>query len=212
MKSFVLFACMVLASRALSQDIELDASVNTSSDIKYQNARGIGIGYHFKTQTKWQWGLGLQYSLRTSSFDNIYPSDADPRIYNFDKVHSEARRLSMRLNALKILKENESFRFALGPEISYNLLSARFSTQFADSRNFYFTSGTADKSASSIGVGILLKAEIKNIFSERFSFCLNLRPEVIFGGGNAIGVPYSTELKGMIGFTEMQLGLKYKMK
>jgi hypothetical protein len=61
------------------------------------------------------------------------------------------------------------------------------------------------------GVGLISKVEVKSFLIPKISLCLTIRPELLIGkdlfskGSNPI-------FSGGLGFTEFQIGLKYRFK
>ena len=191
-----------------AQELEFSSSLNTSSEKRFQNARGIGFQYQNNIGAKFKVGLGIHYNFNNIKFDEIPYIDADPNLLVADKIHSKSKRFSIRLNIQWLLKNSENASISLGPEISYNYLWGQDQIeerqgQTSNRFNYIQNNGLTKE----IGLGLISKIEIKNFISPRLSLCFTIRPEIVTDGIFAIGG--NPVFSGASGFTEFQIGLKY---
>lgn len=191
-----------------AQELEFSSSLNTSSEKRFQNARGIGFQYQNNIGTKFKVGLGIYYNFNNIKFDEIPYIDADPNLLVADKIHSKSKRFSIRLNIQWLLKNSENASISLGPEISYDYLWGQDQIeerqgQTSNKFNYIQNNGLT----KAVGLGLISKFEIKNFISPRLSLCFTIRPEIVTDGIFAIGG--NPVFSGASGFTEFQIGLKY---
>jgi hypothetical protein len=192
------------------QEIEFSSSLNTSTEQRFQNAYGIGLQYQHNINSKYKVGLGIHYNFNNVKFDEIPYVDGDPNLIIADKIHSYSKRFSIRLNIQRLLKNNENSSISLGPEISYNYLWGKDQIeerQGQTSNRFNITQNNG--LTKEIGIGLITKLEIKKIISPLLSLCFTIRPEIISDGIFVKGE--NQVFSGVSGFTEFQIGLKYKL-
>jgi hypothetical protein len=212
----------VLSISCFSQDIEICSSISTSTSYLFQNATGIGLQYFHDFGPKSKLEIGIHYNQHSSFHDEVYSSDADPSEYDFSHETFDVNKISIRLSRQKYIKNNESMAFSMGPEISYNFYWGKHnnsvfgrtnSQNSTDSTTFYLDTENHIanyKSKQGLGIGLLTQTEIKNIFTPKLSFCINIRPELCFGEFG--GIPSTNEFNSLKAFIEFLLGLKYRLK
>ncbi len=211
--SFISLLIIAFGLSCFGQEVEFCSSLNTSSELRFQSAYGIGLQYQHNISSKLKVGLGLHYNFNNSQFDYLPYVDADPTLIISQKINSQSRRFSYRINIQGLLVDNENASISLGPEISYNYLwgQDQIVQKVGQSLNIENYSQKIDLTKH-FGAGLISKFEIKNIFSPQLSLCLTIRPEFLFGkkymliGGNA------PVFYGGLSFTEFQIGLKYRFK
>ncbi len=206
-------ACLVLFTglSCFGQEIEICGSINSSTEKRFQNAYGIGFQYQHDIGNKFKTGLGVHYNAKNNEFDEIQYVDADPDLLIADRINSTARRFSIRLNFQSYLKNNEHVSLTLGPEISYNYF---WGTDKVDERvgqsserNLYSVKTGLTKQ---FGIGLISTIEVKQVIKPQLSICFTIRPEFTTDGIFAKG--YEPVFSGVLGFTEFQVGLKYRIK
>jgi len=193
------------------QEIEICGSLNTSTEKRFQSAYGIGLQYQHDIGNKFKSGIAVHYNSKNIEFDEIQYVDADPTLLIVDRINSLARRFSVRLNIQSYLKNNEHVSFTLGPEISYNYF---WGTDKVDQRvgqnsesNLYSEKTGLTKQ---FGIGLISTIEVKQVIKTQLSFCFTIRPEFTKDGIFAKGE--EPVFSGVLGFTEFQVGLKYRSK
>lgn len=211
MKNFFILTSLIFwGMTCIGQGIELCSSLNTSSDQRLQNAMGIGVQYQHGLSKRFTVGAGIHYNYKHANFSLVPYNDADPINLSVEKVNSSTQRLSLRLNVLGMLKNNDNVSLSIGPELSYNyfwgcdhvdFVVKEKSNSVVYSRNFHLS--------NRIGLGVISKVEIKNIITSNLSLCFAVRPEYIFGKENNLIGSAEEPLSGGLGFCEFQVGLKY---
>jgi hypothetical protein len=194
-----------------AQELEFSGSVNTSTEKRFQNAYGIGTQYQHNIGTKFIVGLGIHYNFNKNTFDDIPYIDGDPNLVVADKVHSESKRISVRLNIQGLIKNNENASISIGPEISYNYLWGQDQIeerQGQTSERYYLVQNNG--LTKELGFGLISEIDVKNFLSPQFSLCFTIRPEIITDGIFAKGGNHV--FSGVTGFTEFQMGLKYRFR
>ncbi len=128
------------------------------------------------------------YNFRISEFDNIERSDWDPDFIIADKINSNSNRFSIRLNLQGLLKNNEYASIAIGLEITYNYLWGKdlVEERIGQSLNPINYTRSNDLTKE-IGLGLILKIEIKKIIIPQLSLCFTTRSEFISDGVFAKG-------------------------
>jgi hypothetical protein len=203
------------------QEIELSGSLNISSEQRFQNAYGVGLQYQQDISRKFKVGLGVHYNFNNADFDHIPYIDADPNLLVVEKIHSTAKRISIRLNIQGLLINARKVSLSLGPEISYNFLwgqdqinrrtgqiSPIYDTLISDQYNFTQNNDLTKK----IGIGFISTAEIKEFMAKPLSLCFTIRPELLLGKTDPLIGAEQPVFSGVLGFTEFQVGLKYRFK
>ncbi len=194
------------------QELEFCTSLNTSSEPRLQNAAGFGLRCQHSIGKKILAGLGIHYNFRNSGFDEVRYIDGDPDLLVVDRIKSDSYRLSLRLNLQAIMINNNNASLTFGPEISYNYLWGKdnvdeITGQMSNQYNYSQNNGPS----RDFGFGLISEFEIKNIIARQLSLCFTIRPELLIGkdlflkGGEPI-------FSGGLGFTEIQVGLKYRFK
>ena len=200
---------LLIGLSCFGQEVEFSSSLNTSTEKRFQNAYGIGLQYQHNISSKFKVGLGVHYNFNNVKFDDIQYVDGDPNLIIADKIYSSSKRFSIRLNIQGLLKNNENVSISLGPEISYNYLWGQDQIeerqgQTSNRFNFIQNNGLTKE----IGLGLISKVEVKNFISPQLSLCFTIRPEFITDGVFAKGG--NPVFSGVLGFTEFQIGLKYR--
>jgi len=195
------------------QEFELNASLSTSTEKRFKDACGVGFQFQHNVGLKHKIGLGLQYNYCNSKFDEISGSDADPSVYDLERViSSDANRMSLRFNIQRYLKNTNDVALSIGPDFSCNYLWGHCQRYYTMSSTFHFSKWSLDyDKVVSIGIGLIAQIEVKNIFTPNLSLCVNIRPELINGGTLSDPSGESEALAGLKGFTEFQLGFRYKL-
>lgn len=199
---------LLIGISCFAQVIEVCGSLNTSSEQRFQNALGIGLQYQHDISRKFIVGFGVHYNFRNSHFTEQPYIDAIPFPPSLEKIDSNSKRFSVRLNIQGVLRDNESLSLSLGPEISYNYLWGQ------DKINLFLGGGSNwsnykqnNDLIKKIGIGLISKIEIKNVIKPRLSLCSSIRPE--FTTNDVFG---ESVFANTIGFVEFQIGLKYRFK
>jgi len=209
----ITFFVFSIGLSCFGQEVEFCSSLNTSSEQRFQNSFGIGLQYQHDLSNKFKVDLGVHYNFNKSQFDNIPYVDADPNLIIADKINSNSKRFSVRLNIQRFLKNNENVSISLGPEISYNYLWGldQIEEKLAQTSITYYNYSRSIDLTKDFGVGLISKVEVKSFLIPKLSLCLTIRPELLIGkdffskGSNPI-------FSGGLGFTEFQIGLKYRFK
>jgi hypothetical protein len=193
------------------QEFEFCTSMNTSSENRFKDASGIGFQYQHDIGSKFKTGLGVHYNFNNIRFDDIPYVDGDPNLLIADRIHSTSKRVSFRLNIQRLLTNRGNLSISLGPEISYNYLWGKdqIDESLGQTSN-RFDILQKNGLSKEIGLGLISKLEIKNFISPKLSLCISARPELITDGIFAKGG--NQVFSGIIGFTEFQIGLKYRFK
>ncbi len=212
MKKLILPLLFILLNlSAFGQTMELSASINTSSEDRFQNASGTGLQFQQSIGHKSILGIGTHFNFSNSKFTVIPYNDADPRFHAVDRINSYSKRISVRINIQQLIKDNELYSIGIGPEISYNWLWGYDKVhEYVDENSdlIYFTRD--NETAGDLGFGLISKFELKQIFIDRLSLCITVRPEFLVGKDyNKKG--FATVFTGDLRFLEMQLGLKYNL-
>ena len=194
-----------------SQEVEFCSSLNTSTENRFQNAYGIGLQYQHNIGSKFKVGLGVHYNFNNVQFDEIPYVDGDPNLVIAEEIHSKSKRFSIRLNIQWLLKNNENASISLGPEISYNYLWGKDQIEERQGQSSNMLNSTQNNGLTKeIGLGLISKIEIKNFISPQLSLCFTIRPEIVTDGVFAKGG--TPVFSGASGFTEFQIGLKYRFR
>jgi hypothetical protein len=192
-----------------SQEVEFCSSLNTSTENRFQNAYGIGLQYQHNIGSKFKVGLGVHYNFNNAQFDEN--PDFDPNLIIADEIHSKSKRFSIRLNIQRLLKNNENASISLGPEISYNYLWGQDQIEERQVQPLNMLNITQNNGLiKEIGFGLISKIEIKNFISPQLSLCFTIRPEIVTDG--VFAKDRTPVFSGVSGFTEFQIGLKYRFK
>ena len=211
--ALILFLAISFAFSCFGQEIEFCSSLNTSSEVRFQNAKGVGVQYQQILSKKNKIGIGIHFNSRCSQFDFLPYIDADPNLIVALKIHSHSERFSFSANFQNLVLDNENVSISIGPEISYNLLWGldRVVEKFgvsSDIRNYkeyiHLTKHP--------GVGFFSKVEIKNVFSPKLSLCLTFRPEYLIGKNTLFFGSEAPAFYRGLSFTEFQIGFKYRIK
>ena len=214
MKSLICLSIFLLIGMScIAQEVEVCSSVNTSSEQRFQNALGIGFQYQHDISKKFRVGFGVHYNINKAQFINKPFIAAMQSPTSLEKIASESKRFSIRLNIQGLLRDNESLSVSLGPELSYNYLWGKdkidiFYGEVPGWGNFTQNNGLAKE----IGIGFISKIEIKDFMTKQLSLCFTIRPELLIGKGtewDGVGTPVFSE---SFSFTEFQMGLKYRFK
>ena len=210
MKYIIIFFPIVLCSLSgFGQEIELYGSFNTSTEQRFQNAYGFGLQYQQDVGKKFKAELGVHYNFKNARFEDIPFIDGDPNLVVIDKISSHSNRFAFRLNMQGLLLNQEHISVSFGPEISYNLLWGeeqvdRFTKQ-TSGQSYYTQENGLTKE---FGLGLISTIEIKKILVPHLSLCFTIRPELVSDGIFAKGG--QPVFSGLLGFTEFQIGLKYR--
>lgn len=207
---FIISIVLLIGSWCFGQEIELNGSLNTSSEKRFQSAIGIGVQYQHDLGQSCKFGLGMQYISNNSKFDQIKYIDADPITPFIEKFNSTSHRLSFRFNIQGLLLNRENYSISLGPEISYNILWGKDQIERIIVPTLKWDKFSENIGAGALGLGLISKVEVKNFISPQYSICFNIRPEFTTSGIIAKG--YNPVFSGVIGFMEFQIGLKYRFK
>jgi hypothetical protein len=203
------FLAFFIGLTCFAQEVEFCSSLNTSTENRFQNAYGIGIQFQHNLGNKLKVGLGVHYNFNNVKFDENPYVDGDPNLIIAEEIHSKSKRFSIRLNIQRLLKNNENASISLGPEVSYNYLWGQDQIegrqgQTSNRFNIIQNNGLTKE----IGLGLISNIEIKNFISPQLSLCFTIRPEIITDGVFAKGE--NPVFSGVSGFTEFQIGLKYR--
>jgi hypothetical protein len=211
--SFISFLIIVFGLSGFGQEIEFCSSLNTSSELRFQNAFGIGLQYQHNISPKIKVGLGIHYNFHNSQFDYLPYVDFDPNFIISQKINSHSQRFSYRINIQGLLLDNDNASISLGPEISYNYLwgQDQIVEKTSQSLSVRKYSQKIDLTRH-FGAGLISKIEIKNVFLPRLSLCFTIRPEYLIGKEYLLIGGSAPVFYGGLGFTEFQIGLKYKLK
>jgi len=210
--SFISFLIITFGLSCFGQEIEFSCSLNTSSELRFQNAHGIGLQYQHNISSKFKIGLGIHCNFNNSQFDYLPYADFNPNFIISQKINSHSQRFSYRINMQGLLLDNENASISLGPEISYNYLWGQ--DQIVEKMTL---SSSVSKYSQYIdltkhfGVGLISKIEIKNVFSPKLSLCFTIRPEYLIGKEYLLIGGSAPVFYGGLNFTEFQIGLKYKI-
>jgi len=195
------------------QEIELNSSLSTSSEQRFQGSPGIGLQYQHGISSKFQVGFGLQYNFKKSEFDHIPFIDADPTLIVAEKINSNSQRFSLRLNIQRLLKDNENVSVSVGPEISYNYVWGEDKIdQRLEQSPWHNIYSQKLGLANDIGLGLYSKIEIKKIIIPELSLSVGIRPEILIGKRMMVFGGEAPVFSGSIGFIECQIGLIYSFK
>jgi len=207
---FVISIALLIGSWCYSQEIELNGSLNTSSEIRLQSAAGIGVQYQNDLGRKFKIGIGMQYISNSTQFDDIPHIDANPQFIVSEKINSNSHRVSFRLNIQGMLINNEYVSLSLGPEVSYNYLWGKDQVEFNNTGlyNNWTKYSQNNGTAKSIGFGLISKVEVKHFLAPPLSLCFTIRSEFITDGQ----IKEAPVFSGVITFAEFQIGLKYRFK
>ncbi len=207
---FIISIVLLIGSWCFSQEIELNGSLNTSSEKRFQRAIGIGVQYQHDLGQSCKFGLRMQYISNNSKFDQIKYIDADPIMPFIEKFNSTSHRLSFRFNIQGLLLNRENYSISLGPEISYNILWGKDQIERFIVPNLKWDKFSENTGAGALGLGLISKVEVKNFISPQYSLCFTIRPEFTTSGIIAKG--YNRVFSGVMGLMEFQIGLKYRFK
>jgi hypothetical protein len=207
-----IFLCLstviVMQLPSFAQELEFCGSLNTSSEQRFEKAKGIGLQYQQNILPKYKIGIGTHYNYDNTSFNTSFNGATD-----VEGIRSNAKRISLRLNIQRLLKDNEYVSLSIGPEISYNYVWShddRYYLIYADSS--YVTHNTQNIHAKQFGIGFIAKMEIKDFIYPHLALCFNLRPEKYIGNRSYDYGAGRSALAWNISFTEFQIGLKYNFK
>jgi hypothetical protein len=211
--SFISFLIIAFGVSCFGQEIEVSSSLNTTSELRFQNAYGIGLQYQHNISSKFKVGLGIHYNSSYSQFDYLPYVDADPTLIIAQKIHSHSQRFSYRFNIQGLLMDNENASISLGPEISYNYLWGQDQIVEQVGESLTVRKYSQDINLTKhFGAGLISKIEIKNIFLPQLSLCFTIRPEYLIGKDYKLIGSSAPVFYGGLSFTEFQIGLKYKFK
>jgi hypothetical protein len=202
---------LFLGLSCFGQEVEFCGSLNNSTEQRLQNSYGIGLQYQHDIGTKFKFGAGVHYISNNAHFVEIPYLDGDPNLLTGDEINSTSHRFSIRLNVQYLLKTNDHVSLSLGPELSCNYfwgtdeIDERTSQNLT--RNQYSVKNDLVKA---IGIGFISKIEVKDFIDPHLSLCFTIRPEITTNGIFAKGG--SPVFSGVLGFTEFQIGLKYRFK
>lgn len=207
----IAFLILFIGVSCFGQEFEINGSLNTSSEKRFQGAYGIGLQYQHDIGNKFKAGIGIHYNSKNAEFDEIQYVDADPDLLIADRINSSANRFSLRANIQRLLIDNEHVSFTLGPEISYNYFRGNDEVDERvgqNSERYLYTQKTG--LSKQLGFGLISAIEVKQVIKPQLSFCFTIRPEFTTDGlfpkgGNPV-------FSGVLGFAEFQLGLKYRIK
>jgi len=212
MKKLVLVTlAFMVGTYCFGQELELCNSLNLSSEQRFQNAYGIGIQYLHLIGHRLKIGVGVHENFCKSEFDEIGYIDADPIYPYVEKISSNSHRISLRMNIQGLLLNNEWVSLSFGPEMSYNYLWGNDQIkEFMEQSSKWINFSQDNTLRNAIGFGLISKVEIKNFLHPQWALCFTIRPEfmmdgLFYKGGTPV-------FSGIIGFTEFQLGLKYRFK
>jgi len=210
-KTFLIFLIIFSGLSCFGQEIEFCGSLNTSSEQRFQSSEGIGLQYQHDIGNKFKLGVGVHYNFNNSRFDYIPYIDADPNLIVTEKINSDSYRFAIRVNIQRLLKNNENVSISLGPEISYNYLWGhdQINERSGQSSNSFTQSNTLTKD---LGIGLISKIEVKKILIPQLSMCFTVRPELMIGKVYQLIGGSPPVFSGVLGFTEFQIGLKYRFK
>ena len=212
MVRFLLFAIFLrMASIDLkSQSLELSTLLNLSNEKRFDKASGIGMMYSHNISMEESLGLSICYKFNHSKYDKITRPDFDPQIFEFARIDSKSKSISIRINYQYSFINRDQVRLSIGPEISYNFLWGADNNQYSYSGDsIFWSSSQKNEMIKKIGVGLLAEVEINKIFTDNLALCISLRPESLISGRYLGGEkPYS----GVIGNAEFVIGFKYKLK
>ena len=208
----ITLALLLFTISSFGQELEFCGSVSTAGEQRFQNATGIGLRYEGAIGSKYKIGMGVHFNFNTASFDHIPYIDADPINVYTEKINSSSQRLSFRFNIQRMIKNNEHVSLSIGPELSYNWL---WDHDNIDMRNGTLANKVTftenHQAANRIGFGFISKVEVKGFISEKMSLCFSIRPEFIIGNMEAVIGAEQSPFYGLLGFTEFQIGLKYRL-
>jgi hypothetical protein len=211
MKKSIFIILLFLGFSSFGQNLEFCGSLNTSSEQRFQNSQGVGVQYQHNISKYFLVGLGVHYNFNSAKFDDIPYNDADPIFPNIEEINSKVKRFSVRLNIKGLLKENEYVSISLGPEISYNYVWGDDNiTEYVSRNSTWIKQSRSIDLTKKFGVGLVSKIEVKNFIKPQLSLCFTIRPELIVGKENELIGANPPIFSGVFGFTEFQIGLKYR--
>jgi len=201
-------AVIFMQLTSYAQELEVNGSFNTSNEQRLEKAKGIGLQYEQNIKPKYIMGIGIHYNYNKTDFYTLTMMGS----HDLEKISSNAKRISLRLNIQRLLKDNEYVSLSIGPEISYNYLWShdnKFNWIYADSS--YSIHTTQNINAKNFGVGLISKIEIKDFIKPQLSLCFTIRPEMLIGNPRTSIGQQTPALSGF-SCTEFQIGLKYNFK
>jgi len=202
----------VLNTSLFSQDIQVSMCKNTSSELRLQNALGIGVRYNQTIFTSWKLGLGVNRSESKNHFDEIPYSDASgPSIYGIG-IRSYYSFTSFRFSIQKLLKNNDFVSISIGSVFSYNMVKGRDKELYGvDSITHSQIVSFQPYHLNYKGIGFISEVEVKQIFIKDLSLCVTIEPEALFSKEYGMA-GRSNALPTVFGFTEFQVGLRYYLR
>ena len=207
------FLAFIIGLSCFGQEIELKSSLSTSSEQRFQGSYGIGLQYQNNIGHKFKIGFGFHYNFNNSQFDYIPYVDANPEIIAAQKINSNSKRFSPRLNIQWLVRDNENVSISLGPEVSYNLI---WGLDKIDERlnqypsHYIFSQKLA--LTKDFGLGIISKIEIKKVLLPDLSLCFTIRPEILIAKNILVFGTDPRPFSKSMALTEFQIGLNYRFK
>jgi hypothetical protein len=206
---------LLIGISCFAQELEMCGSFSTSSEIRFQDALGVGLQYHHDISKKLKIGLGTHYYYKNSLFTEEYNiigggiGDVNHWTTNYD---SKSQRVSLRLNIQCLLRDNEYLSISLGPEISYNFIWGKEDGRTWAGGSESYKLNRYINLEKKIGIGLISKIEIKDFITHQLSLCFTLRPELVTGKDSQYRINSPSLFSGNLGFVEFQMGVKYRFK
>lgn len=198
---------MILNTSIFSQDIQVSICKNTSSELRLQNALGIGVRYNQTIFTSWKVGIGVNRSKSSNEFED---NSSRPIIYGIVKAHYT--NTSFRFNIQKLLKNNDYVSISIGSAFSYNIIKGS-DTELNGMDSITHTQNVLfpHYNLNYFGVGFITEIEVKQLFIKQLSLCLTIEPEALISKEHGMD-GRSNVLPSSFCFTEFQVGLRYYLR
>lgn len=214
MKKLLIFYAFIGVVWSVSgQEVEFCTSLTTSTEPRFQNAIGIGFQYQKYILPWLKTGMGVQYIFNDNRFIALPYEAPEPGVNDTEKITSFPKRASFRLNIQGLILDNKYVSWSLGPEVSFNIFWGKDVIDDHNLSNNEWYQDTQNITPNYIfGLGLISKFEVKHIIIPKLSVVFTVRPELvgnfIFPKGDFDTYPFM----GIMGFTEFQIGLKYRFK
>jgi hypothetical protein len=209
MKPYLFFLLFMIAfANVNAQSLEVSPLLNLSTEQRLEKCSGVGVMYSHRISKNFSLGLSVFYKSLYSNFAEINRPDDPIDPVTFSEINAQSRNVSIRTGAQHHIIDSELIGFSLGPELSYNWFwgaDKEFSYNVNKGTSYY---SRYKYNSHFVGVGFLIKLELKKILIERLSICVNTRPEL------ALEIPEennSSPFEYGMGNAEFMIGLKYRL-
>jgi len=207
----ILITLFFVVNYLFSNNIEISSSMININSNRLQNMYGIGLNYYYDFLSLNSLGISVECYNVNNSYSETANNSSESNLQYISILSSDIQRLSFRFSYLRKILNSDNLTLYLGPEIGYNHFIANDKGKLLIVNNFVIESNrdiSNKEKLNKLGVGFLLKNEIKNIFSKRISFSINIRGEILTSnniqlGGNSY--PYHKAYK----ILEFGIGVKY---